>query len=657
MKSVRPVHPPKPELTLRVGVSGHRPKPARLPAEVVERVRAQLCDVFETIDAELAKLHEASKHIYAEAPPCVRIVTGMAEGADQMAVSLRPPNWAVDAILPLPEEEYVKDFVHSAADERENVVSQFKAALRAATTVVELPMTEELRRDRQSAYGRLGRFLVGEIDLLVAVWDGEAEEGPGGTAEVVRRCLDARIPVAWITTRTMGADGAPLLDVFPRLVEAIDDEGRPIAPAADCKEGALAEAIATIAALPKGVAAEEPEGRDALGPAVADRVSRFLGERWPRGTPCVVYDAFRRLADGKMPRLWIPMPTFAKRRSEWDAFLEDSPKDDLRGRTDLGDRVGFRDRITAHLLPRYLFADQLATYFAHVYRSAYMTSYLLAALAVVFALLELVVLPRESGLDQVIGPKTLLAAGEFLCVGAVVFIYGLGRRRRWHQRWLEYRALAEMLRDARFLAYFGEYGQIQTAHDADPASSAWLLWYLRATVRELGLPYAVLDGTFQRRHLGSVERHVIADQLGYHQRNALALARMDASLLLLTNAFFVATGLLVLPWLPTYLGYSSSLKYWLFCHMHVLTFFAAVLPALGAALAGIRETGDFERFADRSSKTAVALRNLQRDIAAVRRTLSIDDTGRVLISLASILAEDRAVWQAIYGRKRLHLPA
>jgi len=657
MSSGRPVHPPKPGLTLRVGVSGHRPKPARLPAEVLERVSAQLHGVFKTIDAELAKLHDSSKHIYAETPPRVRIVTGMAEGADQMAVALRPPDWVVDAILPFPEEEYVKDFLHSAADERKNVVSEFKATLRKAVTVVELPMTEELRRDRQSAYGRLGRFLVGEIDLLVAVWDGEAEEGPGGTAEVVRRCLDAHIPVAWITTRSKDADGVPLLDVFPRMVEAIDDEGRPIAPAADCKEGALAEAISTIAALPKGVAAEEPEGRDALGPAVADRVSRFLGERWPRGTPCFVYDAFRRLAEGKVPRLWIPMPSFAERRPEWDAFLDDSPKDDLRGRTDLDDRVGFRDRIAAHLLPRYLWADQLATYFAHVYRSAYMTSYLLAALAVVFALLELLILPPEASVDAIIVRKTLLAAAEIFCVGAVVFIYGLGRRRRWHQRWLEYRALAEMLRDARFLAYFGEYGQIQTAHDADPASSAWLLWYLRATVRELGLPYAVLDGTFQRRHLSSVERHVIADQLGYHQRNAIALARMDVSLLLLTNLCFVLTGLLVLPWLLTFVGNLEHLKLSLFKDMHRLTFLAAVLPAVGAAMAGIRETGDFERFADRSSKTAVALRNLQRDISAVRRTLSIDDTGGVLISLASILAEDRAVWQSIYGRKRLLLPA
>jgi hypothetical protein len=647
-------HPPRPGLTLRVGVSGHRPKPTRLPAAALDRVNAQLRQVFEAIDAELKTLHEANKRIYSATPPRVRIVTGLAEGADQMAVVARPPGWAVDAILPFPQEEYATDFVESAADKTRNVVSQFNATLAEATTIVELPMSEELRGDRNLGYARLGRFLVREIDLLVAVWDGGAEEGPGGTAEVVRCCLDARIPVAWINTRQ---DRIPPQDAFARMVDTIGSDGRPVAPAADCTKGPLAEAISTIVSLPKKIADGEPAGRDTAGPSVTDRLAGFFAERWPRGTGWFVYDFFRRYAERKVPRLWIRMESLAQRLSEWDAFLGDAPKDDLRGRRDFEGRLDFQDRIREHLLPRYLWADQLATYLAHVYRSAYMTCYLLAALAVFFALVELII---PGGRDPSIWLKTALVIPELLCVTAIVWIYRHGKGRRWHQRWLEYRALAEMLRDTRFLAYFGEYGRIHTTQDADPASSAWLLWYLRATVRELGLPYAVLDGTFQRTHLGSVEEHVIAEQLAYHRRNAIALARMDAGLLRLTSGFFVATGLLALPWLVACVAHVAGfpgLAAFLLAKLDALTFLAAFLPALGAALAGIRETGDFEGFADRSAKTVVALQDLRRDIPVVRRTLSLDDTGGVLISLASILAEDRAAWQSIYGRKRLHLPA
>jgi hypothetical protein len=53
---------------------------------------------------------------------------------------------------------------------------------------------------------------------------------------------------------------------------------------------------------------------------------------------------------------------------------------------------------------------------------------------------------------------------------------------RWHERWLEYRALAEGLRHGRFLAFVSDFGRIQ---ESTPRSgghpSLWMLWYIRAT--------------------------------------------------------------------------------------------------------------------------------------------------------------------------------
>jgi hypothetical protein len=84
---------------------------------------------------------------------------------------------------------------------------------------------------------------------------------------------------------------------------------------------------------------------------------------------------------------------------------------------------------------------------------------------------------------------------------------------------------------------------------------------------------------------------------------------------------------------------------------------AAFLPALGAALAGIRETGDFGKVAERSAKTATALKELHQEVARAKRELALDETGDVLLSTAQVLTEDLAAWQSVYGHKRLELPA
>ena len=65
-------HPPKPVLTLRVGITGHRPKPARFPPDAFERVSGQLSLVFRAIDQALRELHRANARFYSSEPCHVR---------------------------------------------------------------------------------------------------------------------------------------------------------------------------------------------------------------------------------------------------------------------------------------------------------------------------------------------------------------------------------------------------------------------------------------------------------------------------------------------------------------------------------------------------------------------------------------------------------
>jgi len=97
-------HPPKPRLTLRIGITGHRPKPHKFPASSYSFVKQRLGEVFASIDSKLAAIAQDENSNYSAEPHKVRLVSGLAEGADQMAVMVKPEIWALDAILPFPHE-------------------------------------------------------------------------------------------------------------------------------------------------------------------------------------------------------------------------------------------------------------------------------------------------------------------------------------------------------------------------------------------------------------------------------------------------------------------------------------------------------------------------------------------------------------------------
>ena len=256
----------------------------------------------------------------------------------------------------------------------------------------------------------------------------------------------------------------------------------------------------------------------------------------------------------------------------------------------------------------------------------------------------------------------------------------------------ESRALAEMLRDARFLAYFGEHGFVQSAGEIEPAASAWFSWYVRATVREVGLPNAALDRDYQETLLDAVASHVLDDQIKYNEDSARTLVHMHHALhKWATLCFHVTAGVMVLfcvGFMFLAVGYSveggSVTRFMEFIWDHEpftnrihdlpptlaqnlgaflhhvkgsVTLCAAFLPALGAALAGIRETGDFEGFAERSLKTASALQDLKRQIPQIKRELTLDATDDFLVATAQVLTEDLSSWRSVYGRKQLTLPA
>lgn len=650
----------RPQLTFAVGIAGH--KPDKLSGDAARHAEQLLGEVFAKIEEACVERLARDRALYRDPRPRLCLYSVFTEGAARIAVKLCQRSWEVTAVLPFPRPRYEEEFV--SRDEAGAIVSdrraEFAAALPQKVVMVELEEAHEPQPAAQaSPYAKAGGLMLRQIDMLVAVWDGMPAAHRGGTADVVAKALESGIPVVWIASNR---------EQPPWIISRLADTERS-SPLADATKGPIAEAI---------------EAALAVSPLAAARLEEFFSE--PSRLHCAwfVYDALTKLPKFWSWRLRLKTRGLAECSEDWRGFLEEMPEG--------GD---FRKRIEALLLPRFAAADAQATHFAHAYRSAYVLCYLFAVLAIAFALIGVLPIgPGELGGDPLqlfetgsfsylyselaLLFKAGLVACEFVLILAVILLVHYGKKGRWHERWLDCRALAEMLRHLRFLAPVAESANHQFQREASEHGSEWVLWYLRATIRELGCPNALLDATYQRRILRATEHAEIDGQILWHGDNQRTLKHLHHRLQAIGDVCFGATAVMLLlflvgfvVWLALRFGveavtdapspWAATRAAELLDLLHrakpFLIVFAALLPAIGAAVAGIRFTGDFEGYADRSMLTASELIVLKSRYARAVDSLELDKTAAILIETARLMGEDIDGWQSLYTRKRLALPA
>ncbi len=162
-----PTDAPADPLVLAVGVTGHRnPHPQALPSLRIQVVRA-----FERLEQELGLR--------------ILVLSSLAEGADRLVAEIAlERGHRLVAPLPLPAEEYEKDFADEASR------AQFRALLARAESHYALaqPRGEDVttRAGRDAAYRRAGAYVARDCHLLLALWDGQDTGKPGGTWDIVR---------------------------------------------------------------------------------------------------------------------------------------------------------------------------------------------------------------------------------------------------------------------------------------------------------------------------------------------------------------------------------------------------------------------------------------------------------------------------------------
>ena len=173
-------HPVPSSPSLRVGVSGHR-LPPKLPEESEAPLRALIDRILAAIVDTARKANTASALV---------IISSLAEGSDRIvAAAGLAAGFALQVVLPFERAEYARDF------ETQTSRTEFEQLLARACDVFELG---GVAGERPRAYEAAGLFMLANIDVLIAIWDGKVAAGVGGTAQIVERAIADGIVVVWI---------------------------------------------------------------------------------------------------------------------------------------------------------------------------------------------------------------------------------------------------------------------------------------------------------------------------------------------------------------------------------------------------------------------------------------------------------------------------
>jgi len=239
---------------------------------------------------------------------------------------------------------------------------------------------------------------------------------------------------------------------------------------------------------------------------------------------------------------------------------------------------------------------------------------------------------------------------EVIIIISIILVTFLGIRRRWHERWIDYRLLAEYLRQTQFLMALGRASISAFRFPShlsygDPRNS-WMYWYLQTVVRHSGIMRVKFDGNYLKSVTGFLDES-IRDQINYHQRNARVSQKVNERLRNVgLGLFFLAAAAAV-------------------CHLflpkawpHLLTTLTIVGPSFGAAAAAIRSQGEFERLTKSSRAMSSQLKSLCEKVQALKpNDLSSVKLTQLAVESAQLMVKDVLNWRLVVEEKPLDLPA
>ena len=585
----------RPAPVLAIGVVGHRS--IGIDGEAAQAVEAALARLLREVDALFRKIAAAERPFFSDAEPILQVVGTAADGSGLIAARVaRGLGAEVACVLPYAPEEYERDFSSAAA--RELV----KTVIAEARAVFVLPGTpEEGARARE----RANEVVLANIDLLIAVWNGARADQRAGTGDVVQAAVAAGIPVIVIPLPfppPLAGEGRVAAGAAKLLLSPGDNQlDRPVAtdlPGAPLD--GLPGLLRDIVAPPSG--ADKRQG-------LAD----FYREQPVRRTWRYEYPLLLKI--------------FAVSRVQVRAFA--APANETGDPAPTGALAEIKLRTQA--------IDAFGVYYGRLFRSSNASAFLLIIFGVLFSAILSKLSVKLFGISFGISIFAQLIVTAF-----VLFDARIGAKGRWHQRWLDYRLIAERLRCLRFLHPLG-LGLDRACGLAWRPKQSWAEWYVRRSERALGTPAGEMrpaDLARIARRLNDVE---VAEQIAYHRRAFRQHRLLEQRLAGAARVLLWITPMAAL------IGAAAVLQ-WKQPAELIASLILFALPAATSAFNGVRAEADLVRLAERSAAAATALARLRRVIDAAAPTY--DRIALAAMRAASIMAAELSDWRFVLERRR-----
>ncbi|MDE5831393.1 MAG: hypothetical protein K2H64_00125 [Desulfovibrio sp.] len=490
-----------PAFALTVGVTGHR----RPPPERLERIEAELGRIFAEIRSAAGEISAGGAEfgVFGD-EPVLRLASCLSEGADRLAAKKAlEAGYRLQAFLPFPVESPV-NAMDLADPDRETSRAELKAFCARAESAVEFsprpsanlevlgidfdPLGEDdfARVFRQDAYLEASLAMLGQSDILVAIWNGKSQTAPGGTYDTVLRALNAGVPVCVIDA---GAD---------RPVRVLSCREDLFAP--DCKPATVREVI-----LKKWGLSGTKTGRELL--AVKNDLIRNtrkdlppLANAWNWFQNLVVREKLRNVDGG---------PYREETRADFQIF------------------------------------DRMANNYAARYRSSFLGLALMSLLAVLFGAVT-VFAPSGAWRHPLL---LLFAVCETAFLAFSLLNMRRARKAGWLEKLTTYRYIAEVLRCDTITASLGlvcprgESGESLYTQDA---RTSWSEYYLRNAIRAFGLASINYgDEADLESRFADIGSYLIYSQACYHKRNNLKSGLVANSLEMIGQGLFYLSLLVI----------------------------------------------------------------------------------------------------------------
>ena len=648
---------PKPPLAFRVGAVAYLP--VRLKNANYKELKCVLHDILQVIQYEVSIFGRDHKELFSQTAPVLRAISPLAEGADRLfaeqAIDL---GWELNCIMPFHQEEYEKDFTNAAALVSDSLERYFKLLARAeAKDKLKRFELNGSRDESEVADGKCRRVVLNQSDIFIVIGDGLHEDEFGGTEEPLNEAIRQGIPVIWVDTCAPHTwqiiqssapkppepnprstpDGSGMFETLRKVVRELlmvpepqIREDRKTAPGTNPeleKNGILSFLTDNIILNTSkrcwnkikslmGVNAETPY----------EELMHFYNEKKPAWTLAVIWKAFRDIvAERSFPKVCFrPSPFEDAAKDKWPESTA-TPADEMVNR----------------LRPFFAWPDQLSILYSNRYRSTFIIVFLLAATAVAMALAPV-------GFHLPIGPINAINCTrlELMSIGVILLVVYLGHKGKWHERWIDNRLAAELLRHLRIVNLMGgerSFPGIPAHHEYyGHPSATWIGWYVRAVTRSIGLPEIKIDQEYLKTSLVHIN-NLLADQLNYHLSNSSRCENIERRLHQGTVFLLLLTGL------------SCILHLCHFDHIEsLLTFFCGFFPSLGASLAGINNQGEFRRLTHRSKAMISQLTILQERINLLINPLKPEseippsEASDIAGELARLLVNEVLDWRVVF---------